>query len=88
MRRCKGQQRIFPKTQRHIEERFLELSVPVLETRLFDREAFRAIFSFGGTLTGLSDKGVDGLSTAIANAGAFAAEVVGKLRSGQGRAVA
>ena len=45
---------IQPKTQRHIEERFAELSVPVLETRLYDREAFRAIFSFGGTLSGLS----------------------------------
>ena len=73
---------IQPKTQRHIEERFLELSVPVMETRLFDREAFRAMFSFGGTLSGLSDKGVGGLSTAISNAREFTAEVVERLRAG------
>jgi len=29
-----------------------------LETRLYDREAFRAIFSFGGSVAGLADKGV------------------------------
>ncbi len=73
---------IQPKTQRHIEERFNELAVPVLSTRLFDREAFRAIFSFGGTLTGLSDKGVGGLPTAISNAREFTAEVVERLRGG------
>src|SRR5208337_22768 len=42
---------IQPKTQRFIEERFVELKVPVIKTRLHDREAFRAIFSFGGTLS-------------------------------------
>ena len=40
---------IAPKTQRHIEARFAELSVPVFNTRLHNREAYRAIFSFGGT---------------------------------------
>ena len=80
---------IQPKTQRHTEERFAELSLPVLETRLYDREAFRAIFSFGGTLSGLAEKRVGGLSTAIANARDYAAEVVERLRSGEkGRAVA
>lgn len=58
------------------------MAVPVLSTRLFDREAFRAIFSFGGTLTGLSDKGVGGLPTAISNAREFTAEVVERLRGG------
>ncbi len=79
---------ILPKTQRHIEERFRELGVPMLEARLFDREAFRAIFSFGGGLEGLADKGVGGLAAAVANASAFAAEVVDSLRSGKGRAAA
>jgi chromosome partitioning protein len=80
---------IQPKTQRHIEERFAELSVPVFETRLHDRESFRAIFSFGGTLSGLSDKGVGGLPAALANARDYAAEVVERLRgSEKGRAVA
>jgi chromosome partitioning protein len=74
---------IQPKTQRHIEERFRELGVPVLETRLYDREAFRAIFSFGGSVAGLADKGVSNLTAAIANADAFAGEIVETLRSGK-----
>ena len=70
-----------PKTQRHIEARFGELEIPVLETRLHDREAFRAIFSFGGTLIGLKDKGVGGLAAANRNANEFATELVERLRN-------
>jgi len=73
---------IQPKTQRHIEERFHELAVPVLETRLFDREAFRAIFSFGGSLRTLADKGVGNLLAARSNALEFTGEVVDRLRNG------
>jgi chromosome partitioning protein len=73
---------IQPKTQRHIEDRFAELAVPVLETRLYDREAFRAIFSYGGGLAGLKDKGVSNMATAHANALKFTSEVVERLRAG------
>ncbi len=73
---------IQPKTQRHIEERFVELAVPVLATRLFDREAFRAIFSFGGSLRTLADKGVGNLQAARSNALEFTGEVVDRLRNG------
>lgn len=72
---------IQPKTQRHIEERFHELAVPVLATRLFDREAFRAIFSFGGSLGSLTGKGVGNLHAARANALEFTGEVVDRLRN-------
>jgi chromosome partitioning protein len=74
---------IQPKTQRHIEDRFRELAVPVLETRLYDREAFRAIFSFGGSVAGLADKGVSNLAAAIRNADAFAGEIIDTLRAGK-----
>lgn len=77
-----------PKTQRHIEERFAELGVPVLSTRLYDREAFRAIFSFGGSLASLGDKGVGNIAAAKANARDFAAEVVARLRAKTKRQVA
>jgi hypothetical protein len=56
------------------------LSVPVLETRFYDREAFRALFLFGRTLSGLSDKGVGGLSDPLANARDHAAEVIAAAR--------
>jgi chromosome partitioning protein len=73
---------IQPKTQRHIEERFSELLVPIMETRLFDREPYRALFSFGGSLSSLKDKGMSNLPAALANAREFTAEVVERLRNG------
>lgn len=73
---------ITPKTLRFIEERFAELQVPVFSTRLFDREAFRAIFSYGGSLSGLKDKGVTNLNAALSNALEFASEIVERLRNG------
>ncbi len=73
---------IQPKTQRHIEERFNELAVPVMNARLYDREAFRAIFSFGGSLISLKDKGMSNLPAAMANALEFTSEVVERLRNG------
>jgi chromosome partitioning protein len=71
---------IQPKTLRHIEESFTTRNIPVFATRLADREAYRAIFSYGGSLAGLSDKGVSNLPTAIQNVRMFVAEVLTKLR--------
>jgi chromosome partitioning protein len=76
---------IIPKTQRHVEARFAELKVPVLHTKLYDREAYRAMFSYGGTLAGLEGK-VSNLHAAIKNAHAFVSEVLWHLRAGQGSA--
>ena len=73
---------IQPKTQRHIEERFLELQVPIMATRLYDREPFRALFSFGGSLSSLHDKGMSNLPAALTNAREFTVEVIERLRNG------
>ena len=73
---------IMPKTLRFIEERFLELQVPMFTTKLYDREAFRAIFSYGGTVSALKDKGVSNLNAALGNALEFTAELVERLRNG------
>jgi hypothetical protein len=40
------------------------------------------MFSFGGSLAGLTDKGVSGLAAALANAHAFTQELVDRLRNG------
>jgi chromosome partitioning protein len=72
---------IQPKTQRHIEERFLEAGVPMLATKLYDREPFRAIFSYGGSLSTLADKGMSNLPAARANALEYTSEVVDRLRT-------
>jgi len=73
---------IQPKTQRHIEERFLELQVPIMATRLYDREPFRALFSFGGSLSSLADKGMSNLPAALNNAREYTVEVIERLRNG------
>jgi hypothetical protein len=46
---------------RFIEKRLAEENAPVFEVQLVDREAYRAMLSFGGTVAGLAGKGVNGL---------------------------
>jgi chromosome partitioning protein len=50
--------------------------VPTFKTEIFERDAFRAIFSFGGSLRTLDPKQVSGIESAIANALAFTVEVL------------
>ena len=47
---------------------------------MHERDAFRAIFSFGGTLQDLDPGQVSNLPVAIANARAVASEVIALLR--------
>jgi chromosome partitioning protein len=72
---------IRPRTLQHIREEMARNDVPVLDTQMHEREAFRAIFSFGGPLQGLSASQVSGLDAAMKNAQALAAEVVSLLKS-------
>jgi chromosome partitioning protein len=78
---------ITPRTPRHIGG-FSEVQLPVLRTQLHDREAYRALFSVGGTLSSLTAKDASNLVGATANARQFAAEVVELLRGGEARDVA
>lgn len=64
------------RTLASIEGELAEHSVPVFRTRLHEREAFRAIFAFGGTLSGLDPRQVRNIPAAVENAQAFAAEVI------------
>ncbi len=74
---------IRPRTLQHIREEMAQNSVPAFETQMHEREAFRAIFSFGGTVEGLSPSLVGGLDGAVRNARSFTAEVVALLRRNQ-----
>src|SRR5918997_1339568 len=74
---------IRPRTLQHIRSEFEAHGVPSLQTQMQEREAFRAIFSFGGTIDGLNAGQVGGLDGAMKNARAFAAEVVAMLRQAQ-----
>lgn len=71
---------IRPRSLRHIHDQLIQHNVDIFEAQLIERDAFRAIFSFGGTLHELDDRQVSNLQAAKANAHAFAAEVIEKLR--------
>lgn len=81
---------IRPRTLQHIRSELDRAGVRILNTQMHEREAFRAIFSFGGTLATLEANQVANLPAAITNARALAAEVVSELRlaSVSGRAAA
>jgi chromosome partitioning protein len=71
---------IKPRTLLHIQEEFRKHDIRAFQTQLHEREAFRALFSFGGTLEALDRRQVSNLDAAIANARAYAREVVEMLR--------
>lgn len=71
---------IQPRTLKHIRTELEGAGVPIFETQMHEREAYRAIFSFGGTVETLRPDQVGGLEAAIKNARAFAAEVVAMLK--------
>lgn len=69
------------RTLAHIQRTLVESKIPVLETELNEREAFRAMFSFKRTLEQLNQAEVANLPKAIANAEAFTQEVIATLRA-------
>ncbi|MCB1715956.1 MAG: ParA family protein [Candidatus Competibacteraceae bacterium] len=74
---------ITPRTYRHILSEFQAAGLDLFSCSLIDREAFRAIRSFGGIVNDLDPQEVSGINKAAANAFEFAAEVVEKLKSKQ-----
>ena len=48
-------------------------------TQLHERDPYRAIFAFGGTLRGLDQKQVRGVETAIADVQCSANEIIKRL---------
>ena len=67
-------------TAKHIRQQFEVAGIPILNTRLVEREAYKAIFSFGETLYSLTESQVRNLEKARENARLFAEEVVERLR--------
>lgn len=68
------------RTLKHLKAELADEGVACFETQLVDREAFRAMFSFGGTLELLDSRQVSSPEKAVANARAFAAEVLQVLK--------
>lgn len=73
---------IRPRLLQHIRGELDAAGVPIFSVQMHEREAFRAIFSFGGTLENLGPSQVSNVPAAVANAKNFAAEVVAMLRNG------
>jgi chromosome partitioning protein len=70
---------IRPKTQINIEAQLREQDIPMFGVQIHERDPFRAIFSFGGTLRKLDQKQVRGVNTAISDVRLFTNEVVKRL---------
>jgi len=72
---------ITPRTLKHIVSEFKSANIDVFKGSLIDREAFRAIRSFGGTVNNLKPSEVSGIEKASNNAQSFAEEVKAKLKA-------
>lgn len=71
---------ITPRTLRHIMGEFAAAGVHIFEASLIDREAFRAVRSFGGIVNDLNPKDVSGIEKAALNALVLAMEVIARLK--------
>ena len=71
---------IRPRTLIAIEAEFRRAGIRVLETQIHERDAYRAIFSFGRTLSGLDPHQVRNVPAAAANAKDLMVEVVTLLK--------
>ena len=72
------------RTLNHIQNGLIGAGIPVFETELNERDAFRAVFSFQQTLDGLNPADVANLDKAKLNVWEFVEEVVERLKMGQG----
>ena len=72
------------RTLTSIHEQLRQHGVALLQTELHERDAYRAMFSFGGTLDTLDPDHVGGLDKARVNARAYAAEIVALLKAKEG----
>lgn len=72
------------RTQAHIQNGLIGAGIPVFETELNERDAFRAVFSFQQTLEGLNPAEVSNLDKAKLNVWQFVEEVVQRLKSRAG----
>lgn len=57
-----------------------EAGIPVFETAIVERAAYRDLFDFGGTLAGLDPSQTSNVDKAIANAREFAGELVARIK--------
>jgi len=69
-----------------IAAQFDQAGIPSLVTAIAEREAFRSLFSHGGTLSGLDPTYVSSLTQARENARAFAVEIIHNIKQAKAAA--
>ncbi len=69
------------RAMRRVQDYLATAGIPVFETTIVERAAYRDLFDIGGTLAGLDPAQVSNLDKAQANARAFAAEAMGRLET-------
>jgi chromosome partitioning protein len=69
------------RTFQSIEDEFALNQTPMFKTHLNEREAYRALFAFGGTLAALDTTQVPNITAAIMNARIYTNEVVNMLKA-------
>lgn len=69
------------RTMASLRRSLAEKKIPVFETVMTEREAFKAMFSFQRTLEQLDPQEVPGIEKAVSNADALAAELVSRLQA-------
>ena len=69
------------RTLQSIETEFAANNIPMLKTQLSERDAYRALFAFGGTLSGLDSAQVSNIAAALLNARVLTQEVVTMLKA-------
>mgnify|MGYP002715308760 CR=1 FL=1 len=70
----------------HIQKGLIDAGIPVLDSELNEREAFKSVFAFRETLDGLNPKDVANLDKARQNVEEFAAELLARLATKTGAA--
>lgn len=65
---------------KHIQIQLKKANILTFETQLIERQVYKELFSFGGTLEKLDPNDVSNLDKAIANARAFASETIRLLK--------
>lgn len=68
------------RTLKSLEQDLFRQGIPMFAAPLHDRDAYRAIFSFGGGLASLDTNVVGGIAAARANARDFTSEVIARLK--------
>jgi chromosome partitioning protein len=72
---------IRPRSLQNIEAQFADNKTPMFGSQIHERDAYKAIFAFGGTLADLDPSQVSNLPAAQLNAKSFAGEVIEMIKA-------